>query len=51
MDKDYVIVVDSCSDLSKQLREEYGIKYVKMNIIKKTRMWEKRSPCAPFSKG
>lgn len=35
MDKDYVIVVDSCSDLSKQLREEYGIEYVKMNIVKK----------------
>ena len=35
MDKDYVIVVDSCSDLSKQLREEYGIEYVKMIIVKK----------------
>ncbi|MCI5745072.1 MAG: DegV family protein [Erysipelotrichaceae bacterium] len=33
--RNFVIVVDSCSDLSKDLRVQYQIEYVKMNIIKK----------------
>ena len=31
--KKYVIVTDSCSDLSKELREKYDIEYIKMKII------------------
>ena len=30
---------------------KYYLISAKMTIIKKTRMWEKRSPYAPFSKG
>ena len=33
--RDFVIVVDSCSDLSTQLRQENGIEYVKMGLVKK----------------
>ena len=35
MAREFVIVVDSCSDLSKETREQLGIKYVKMGIVKK----------------
>ena len=35
MGRDFVIVVDSCSDLSTKIREENGIEYVKMGIVKK----------------
>lgn len=36
MDKrEFVIVVDSCSDLNKELRKANNIEYVKMNIVKK----------------
>lgn len=31
--KDYVILTDSCSDLSKDIRESLGIDYVQMNIV------------------
>ena len=31
--KDYVILTDSCSDLSKDVRESLGIDYVQMNIV------------------
>jgi len=34
MARDYTIVVDSCSDLSKQIREEQGIEYARMGIVK-----------------
>ncbi len=29
---DFIVMTDSCSDLGKDVREEYGIEYVKMNI-------------------
>ena len=35
MSREFVIVVDSCSDLSKELRDQLGIKYVKMGLVKK----------------
>lgn len=35
MGREFVIVVDSCSDLSKETRAKYGIKYVKMGLVKK----------------
>lgn len=35
MQRDYVIVVDSCSDLSKELRQQYGIEYARMGVVKK----------------
>ncbi len=31
--KDYVILTDSCSDLSKEVREKHGIDYVQMNVV------------------
>ncbi len=33
--RDFVIVVDSCSDLNKELRTKNGIEYVKMSFVKK----------------
>ena len=44
--RDYVIVVDSCSDLSKKLREENGIEYVKMNIVKKLKEGDVELPAS-----
>ena len=35
MERDYVIVIDSCGDLTKQQREQYGIELVKMGLVKK----------------
>lgn len=35
MKRDFVIVVDSCSDLSKEIRDLYYIKYVRMGIVQK----------------
>ena len=34
MARNFVIVVDSCSDLSKEVREQNEIKYVKMGLVK-----------------
>ena len=34
MARNFVIVVDSCSDLSTQLRNEHGIEYVRMGVVK-----------------
>ena len=34
MAREYVIVVDSCADLSKEVRDELGIKYARMGLIK-----------------
>ncbi len=31
--KDFVIITDSTSDLTSQMRQEYGIEYVKMNYV------------------
>lgn len=44
--KKYVIVVDSCSDLSKQLREQYGIEYAKMGIVKKLKEGDVELPAS-----
>ena len=34
MAREFVIVVDSCSDLSKEVRDELGIKYARMGLVK-----------------
>lgn len=44
--RDFVIVVDSCSDLSKELRSEYGIEYVKMGIVKKLKEGDVEIPAS-----
>ena len=44
--KQYVIVVDSCSDLSKELRKEYNIEYVRMGIIKKLKEGDVELPAS-----
>lgn len=33
--REFVIVVDSCADLNTQLRQQHGIEYVKMGLVKK----------------
>ena len=33
--RDFVIVVDSCSDLSKDKREQNGIEYARMGFVKR----------------
>lgn len=35
MEREFVIVIDSCGDLSTELRQKYGIEYVKMGLVKK----------------
>lgn len=35
MERKFVIVVDSCSDLSKELRQQNGIEYARMGVVKK----------------
>ena len=44
--KDFVIVVDSCSDLSKEIRQQYHIEYVKMNIVKKGKEKDEELPAS-----
>ena len=34
MARNFVIVVDSCSDLSTEIRKELGIEYVRMGVVK-----------------
>lgn len=34
MTRNFTIVTDSCSDLSKEIRENHGIEYVRMGIVK-----------------
>ena len=34
MARNFVIVVDSCSDLSAEIRKELGIEYVRMGVVK-----------------
>ena len=34
MARNFIIVVDSCSDLSKEVRMQHGIEYVKMGLVK-----------------
>ena len=35
MEREFVIVIDSCGDLSTELRQKYGIEYAKMGLVKK----------------
>ena len=35
MERKFVIVVDSCSDLSKELRQQNGLEYARMGVVKK----------------
>ena len=44
--RDFVIVVDSCSDLSKELRTKNGIEYVKMGIVKKGKNSDEEIPAS-----
>ncbi len=44
--RNFVIVVDSCSDLSKELREQNGIEYVKMGIVKKLKDRDEELPAS-----
>ena len=34
MARNFVIVVDSCSDLSPELRKQFNIEYVRMGVVK-----------------
>ncbi|MDY2888929.1 MAG: DegV family protein [Candidatus Caccosoma sp.] len=44
--RDYVIVVDSCSDLSKELRNKNNIEYVKMGVVKKEKTGDVEIPAS-----
>lgn len=44
--REFVIVVDSCSDLSKELREQNGIEYVKMGVVKKLKDKDEEIPAS-----
>ena len=44
--RNFVIVVDSCSDLSKEIRSEHGIEYVKMGIVKKLKEGDVEVPAS-----
>lgn len=44
--RDFVVVTDSCSDLSKELREANGIEYVKMGIVKKLKTGDEELPAS-----
>lgn len=46
MSRNFVIVVDSCSDLSKEIREQYGIEYVRMGIVKKLKEGDVELPAS-----
>lgn len=44
--RNFVIVVDSCADLSKEIRAEHGIEYVKMGIVKKLKEGDVEVPAS-----
>lgn len=46
MNKEFVIVVDSCADLSTELRKEHGIEYVKMGLVKKLKEGDVEIPAS-----
>lgn len=44
--RDFVIVVDSCSDLSKEVRSKLGIEYVRMGLVKKLKEGDVEVPAS-----